>query len=172
MLHRVLSAADYITRNQSKSLNSNKGWMGWAHCSMGRSLAPLVYGPAQPAVASHWPMGRPIADWAVLLNGSEQPSLKHLGQSPRSGMTMNWLGWAFCKAFRNLERDLGTNFLSFSMSIKREVFWSEIAALQLPKGFWAQVMMRMGSQEAQAYLFIVTGRIDNRLRNPKRLVLF
>jgi len=36
--------------------------MGWAHCSMGRSLAPLVYGPAQPAVASHCWLGR-IAEW-------------------------------------------------------------------------------------------------------------
>jgi len=36
--------------------------MGWAHCSVGRSLAPLVYGPAQPAVASHCWLGR-IAEW-------------------------------------------------------------------------------------------------------------
>ena len=38
---------------------------------MGWSLAPLLNGTAEPAIVSHWPMGRPIAEPAVLLNRSE-----------------------------------------------------------------------------------------------------
>ena len=38
---------------------------------MGRSLAPLLNRTAEPAIVSHCPIGRPIAEPAVLLNRSE-----------------------------------------------------------------------------------------------------
>jgi len=66
---------DYYIVSYEMIILDTDWWIGWAHCSMGRSLAPLVNRPAQPVVASHWPMGLPIADWAVLLNGSEQRHL-------------------------------------------------------------------------------------------------